>query len=99
MAPEIIDNLLEARENAAETVAYQTSLLTAMAMFGNLMPGLQKMAKMLVEEAVENESRLETALEILEADSPFALQKAQAALQGLPSDAVNPWTGEVASIH
>lgn len=96
---QITQQLEDMQTKAAETVAYQASLASVMSAMGARMPGLQRLARIMLEEAVDNEARVTNAVRMLGSGSPFALQQACAALQGLPSSAVNPRTGELASLH
>lgn len=96
---QITQKLEEMQTQAGGTVAYQASLASVMSAMGARMPGLQRLASIMLEEAVDNEARVTNAVRLLGSGSPFALQHACAALQGLPGSAVNPLTGELASLH
>jgi len=96
---QITQQLQDMQTEAAETVAYQASLASVLSAMGARMPGLQRLASIMLEEAVDSEARVVNAVRMLGSGSPFAVQHACAALQGLPNTAVNPRTGELASLH
>lgn len=73
----------ELQNPAAAPVAYQTALANVMSALGARMPGMQRLAQIMVAEAKGDEARIADAIRVLGSGSPLALQHACGALRGL----------------
>lgn len=91
-----IEERNDAQTPAAEPVAYQAALANVMSALGARMPGMQRLAQIMVAEAGSNDARIAHAIRVLGSGSPLALQHACGALRGLPGLAA---TAERACLH